>query len=108
VPKAEAKAESKAEPKIESRRTEPKAEPVKTDTKAKAAKTQAAAAPEIPAPKVEPTKPAAAPKLAFTSGPALKIKTRRKKERPVAQLSMRVTGWPAKFTKMWRVRINRK
>jgi hypothetical protein len=112
--KPQARAESKAEPKVEAKRAELKAEPGNGDAKAKAAIPQAAVAPAKPAAKVEPSKPVTAPpasKLAFTSGPAqstLKVKARREKKRPPAQLSMSVVGWPAKFTKMWRVRISRK
>jgi hypothetical protein len=114
APKAAVKAEPKAGQKIELKRAEPKAEPAKMDSGAKAAKPPAAAVPEKPAPKAEPSRPVAAPpppKPAFTSGPAqsaLKVKPRREKKRPPAQLSMRIVGWPAKFTRMWRVRINRK
>ena len=110
-PKAEPKAAAKAEP---------KAEPPKPDAKAKAAKSQPAAEPAKPAPKAyspkpEPVKSATAPapsKLAITGGSTTSTIKRdaraQRKIRPAAQLNMRVEGWPAKFTQMWRVRINRR
>jgi outer membrane biosynthesis protein TonB len=114
-------APSKAEPKIESKVTA-KAEP-KADVKAKPTKSAPAAEPAKPAPKVESPKPesakpeaakpqpAPAPsKLSFTGGSTaatLKIGSKaRAKKRPPAQFNIRVEGWPAKFTRMWRVRIN--
>ncbi len=114
-PKAEPKGAAKAEP---------KAEPPKADAKARAAKPQTAAEPVKSAPKLEPAKsdsakpesakpePAApAPaKLAFTGGSTTATVKRdakaRRKVRPAAQLNIRIDGWPAKFTRMWRVRIN--
>jgi len=96
----------------------PKAEPPKPDPKT--AKSQAAAEPVKSAPKAAPSKPEAvklpaAPtpaKLASTGGSTTATikrdaKTRRK-VRPAAQLNIRVDGWPAKFTRMWRVRVNAK
>ena len=114
-------APSKAEPKIESKVTA-KAEP-KADVKAKPTKSAPAAEPAKPAPKVESPKPesakpeaakpqpAPAPsKLSFTGGSTaatLKIGSKaRAKKRPPAQFNIRIDGWPAKFTRMWRVRIN--
>lgn len=121
-PKAEPKGAAKAEP---------KAEPPKADAKARAAKPQTAAEPVKSAPKLEPAKsdsakpesaklesakpePAApAPaKLAFTGGSTTATIKRdakaRRKVRPAAQLNIRIDGWPAKFTRMWRVRVNAK
>ena len=74
------------------------------------------AEPAKSAPKVEPPKPAAAApapaKLAFTGGSTtatIKIDAKaRRKVRPAAQLNIRIDGWPAKFTRMWRVRVNAK
>ena len=115
-------APSKAEPKIESK-VATKAEPPKADVKAKPTKSAPATEPAKPAPKVELPKPksakpeaakpqpAPAPsKLSFTGGstaatPKIGSKARAKK-RPPAQFNIRVEGWPAKFTRMWRVRIN--
>jgi hypothetical protein len=114
-------AASKAEPKIESKVTA-KVEP-KADVKAKPTKSAPAAEPAKPAPKVESPKPesakpeaakpqpALAPsKLSFTGGSTaatLKIGSKaRAKKRPPAQFNIRIDGWPAKFTRMWRVRIN--
>jgi hypothetical protein len=114
-------APSKAEPKIESKVTA-KAES-KADVKAKPTKSAPAAEPAKPAPKVESPKPesakpeaakpqpAPAPsKLSFTGGSTaatLKIDSKaRAKKRPPAQFNIRIDGWPAKFTRMWRVRIN--
>jgi hypothetical protein len=108
-PRVEAKAEAKAAAKAE-----PKTELPKLDTKAKAAKSQPAAESVKPAPKAEVLKAAAqkpetappAPKLAITPGPStITVKSRPKKNRPAAQLSMRITGCPAKFTRMWRIRV---
>lgn len=116
----------KAEPKIKSKvaaKAEPKAEPPKADVKAKPTKSAPAAEPAKPAPKVESQKPetakpeaakpqpAPAPsKLSFTGGSTaatLKIDAKaRPKKRAPAQFNIRVEGWPAKFTRMWRVRIN--
>ena len=109
-------APSKAEPKIESKVTA-KAES-KADVKAKPTKSAPAAEPAKPAPKVESPKPEAAKpqpapapsKLSFTGGSTaatLKIGSKaRAKKRPPAQFNIRIDGWPAKFTRMWRVRIN--
>ena len=109
-------APSKAEPKIESK-VAAKAEP-KADVKAKPTKSAPAAEPAKPAPKVESPKPEAAKpqpapapsKLSFTGGStAATLKTgskARAKKRPPAQFNIRIDGWPAKFTRMWRVRIN--
>jgi outer membrane biosynthesis protein TonB len=111
----------KPEPKIESKVTA-KAEP-KADVKAKPTKSAPAAEPAKPTPKVESPKPesakpeaakpqpAPAPsKLSFTGGSTaatLKIGSKaRAKKRPPAQFNIRIDGWPAKFTRMWRVRIN--
>jgi hypothetical protein len=119
-------APSKAEPKIESKvaaKAEPKAEPPKADVKAKPTKSAPATEPAKPAPKVEAPKPesakpeaakpqpAPAPsKLSFTGGSTaatIKIDAKAKrKKRPPAQFSIRIEHWPAKFTRMWRVRIN--
>ena len=105
----------KAEPKAAAR-AEPKAEPAKADAKAKAAKPQAVAEPAKSAAKPESAKPepaAPAPaKLAFTGGSTTATIKRdakaRRKVRPAAQLNIRIDGWPAKFTRMWRVRVNAK
>jgi hypothetical protein len=74
-------APSKPAPEVESR-PEPKAELPKPDAK-KTANSQPAAEPAKPAPTVEP------------------------KTTP-AQFNMRLGRWPAKFTQMWRVRIERR
>ena len=113
------KVESKSEPKAAAK-AEPKTEP-KLDAKAKAAKSQPAAESAKPAPRAEvlksevlkaaapkPEAAPAAPKLAITSGPTqstITVKSRPKKTRPAAQISMRITGCPAKFTRMWRIRV---
>jgi hypothetical protein len=108
-PAPQAKVESRVAPKVEL-----KAEPPKPDAKARATKTE----PAKPAPKVEPPKPEfaksealpAPSKLAFTGGTTkstIKIDAKAKrKKRPPAQFNIRIDGWPAKFTRMWRVRIN--
>jgi outer membrane biosynthesis protein TonB len=117
APVAPSKPALKAEPKVASK-AEPKAEPPKSDAIAKATKSQAATEPAKPAPKVEPpklepAKPEAAPapaKLAFTAGTTkstLKIGAKAEpKKRPAAQFNIRVERWPAKFTRVWRVRVN--
>jgi hypothetical protein len=101
----------KAEPNVESKVTA-KAEPLKPDTKARvAAKPQPAneaakLAVRVAAPKQEAAPPP--PKAAIASGPAqtIKVKSRPAKRRPVAQINMRIGSWPAKFTRMWRIRVN--
>jgi hypothetical protein len=118
-PKPAAKADVKSELKPAPRtqiKAEPNVEPVKAEpATAKMAKGQPGATPAKPALSVEPSQPSGAPlstsKPALSSGPAqspLKLKARREKKRPPAQLTMRVGNWPAKFTKMWRIRISRK
>ena len=115
VPVAPPKAEPKVttEPKV-SAKAEPKIEPPKVDAKAKAAKLQPAVESAKPAPKAAVTKLEAAPpspKLAITSSPVqqtITVKSRPKKTRPAAQLSMRIVGCPAKFTRMWRIRVGQK
>jgi outer membrane biosynthesis protein TonB len=110
-------APSKPAPRAELK-AEPKAEPPKPDAKSRAMKTQPTVEPVKPAPKVEPPKPetakseaAPAPsKLAFTGGTTkstltIDAKARSKKRAP-AQFNLRIEHWPAKFTRMWRVRIN--
>ena len=115
VPVTPSKVESKAAPKVEAKVTakaEPKAELPKPDAKAKAAKSppvaeSAKSAAKAPAP-AKPVAPPPAPKLAITSGPTqstIAMKSRPKKARPAAQLSMRIVGCPAKFTRMWRIRV---
>ena len=113
TPKVESKVESKAAPKAA-----PKAEPPKPETKAKAAKSQPAAEPAKPVSKVEAPKPELAKpeaalvpsKLAFAGGTTkstLKIDAKaRSRKRPPAQFNIRIERWPAKFTRMWRVRVN--
>jgi hypothetical protein len=109
--KVTAKSEAKAESKIEPWKTEP-LEPAMPDTKAKASKAPVAVVPAKPEPKPEPSKTPAAPaasKLAITSGPSqptFTVKSRARKNRPAAQISMGAVGWPAKFTRMWRIRVN--
>ena len=115
VPVAPPKADPKiiAEPKVPAK-AEPKTEPPRVDAKAKAAKSQPAVESAKPAaraaaPKLEAAPPA--PKLAITSGPAhqtITVKSRAKKARPAAQISMRIVGCPAKFTRMWRIRVGQK
>jgi len=105
-------AESRVAPKVELK-AELKAEPPKPDAKTRVTKTQASVEPAKPAPKVESAKPEAAPassKLAFSGGSTtatLKIGSKaRPRKRPPAQFNIRIEHWPAKFTRMWRVRIN--
>jgi outer membrane biosynthesis protein TonB len=95
-------------------KTEPKAESPKPDPKTRTARSQAVAEPAKPAPKAHTPKPEAAPapsKLALTGGSTastIKVKTRAdRKRRPVAQIHMPIGSWPAKFTPVWRVRLNR-
>jgi hypothetical protein len=101
----------KPAPKIESR-LEPKAEASKPDAKPKTAKSQPAAGPAKSAAKIEPAKSkaaAAAPsKPPLEAEPAKPAPNVEPKKRPPAQFNMRIGRWPAKFTQMWRIRINRK
>jgi hypothetical protein len=104
-------APAKPAPKIESK-SEPKAEAPKPDAKPKTAKSQPAAEPAKPAAQTEPAKSKAAP--AAPSKPPLKAEPAKPapnvepKKRAPAQFNMRIGRWPAKFTQMWRIRINRK
>ena len=112
-PKPAAKSDPKPDVKAETK-VAAKTEPPKPETKAKVAKPQPAAESAKPALKAAPPKPEAAPpapKLAITSGPAqstITVKPRAKKPRPAAQISMRIVGYPAKFTPMWRIRVNQR
>jgi hypothetical protein len=100
------KAEPKAEPKVTA-----KAEPPKPDVKAKAAaKPQPAPEAAKPVARVAASKQETAPppRPAIISGPAqtIQVKSRPAKRRPAAQINMRIGSWPAKFTRMWRIRVN--
>lgn len=119
VPVAPSKAAPKVEPKVESKvaaRAELKAEPPKADAKAKAAKSLPAAEPATAvsaseAAKSQSTKSQVAPapaKLAFTGGSTTSTINVRSgsRKRAAAQFNLPIGRWPAKFTRMWRVRVN--
>jgi hypothetical protein len=119
VPVAPSKAAPKVEPKLESKvsaRAELKADPAKADAKARPAKPLPAAEPATAvsgaeAAKPQPAKSQAVPapaKLAFSGGSTtstINVRSRSRK-RAAAQFNLPIGRWPAKFTRMWRVRVN--
>jgi len=119
VPVAPSKATPKVEPKAESRVAasgELKAEPPKADAKTSPTKSLPAADPATvlsasEAAKSQAAKPQAAPapaKLAFTGGSTpstINVRSGSRK-RAAAQFNLPIGRWPAKFTRMWRVRVN--
>jgi hypothetical protein len=119
VPVAPSKAAPKVEPKAESKvaaRAELKAEPPKADARARPAKPLPAAEPATAvsaseAAKSQPAKSQAVPspaKLAFTGGSTTSTINARSgsRKRAAAQFNLPIGRWPAKFTRMWRVRVN--
>ena len=119
VPVAPSKAAPKVEPKLESKvsaKAELKADPAKADAKARPAKSLPAAEPATAvsgteAAKSQSAKSQAAPapaKLAFTGGSTTSTINVRSgsRKRAAAQFNLPIGRWPAKFTRMWRVRVN--
>jgi hypothetical protein len=123
VPVAPSKAAPKVESKVESSvaaKAELKAEPPKADAKAGLAKPLPTAEPATAASKVgsgitaakpQSAKSEAAPapaKLAFTGGSTTSTISVRagSRKRAAAQFNLPIGRWPAKFTRMWRVRVN--